>query len=77
MILRQGMMKSGVLVALVLGTAAVFGNTSLSAQMLTFTPVSSIAGPFDLVGAEGTLAYVARGETLTVFDISDPTTPTR
>lgn len=71
------MMKSGVLVALVLGTAAVFGSTSLSGQMLTFTPASSIAGPFDLVGAEGTFAYVARGETLTVFDISDPTTPTQ
>ena len=75
MTLRRRMTRSGALVLLLGGVAAVCGNASLSAQTLTFTPVGSIAGPIDLVGAEGTFAYIARRETLTVFDISNPAAP--
>ena len=69
------MTRSGALLLLFWGAATVFGRLSLSAQTLSFTPVGSIAGPIDLVGAEGTFAYIARGDTLTVFDVSNPAAP--
>lgn len=53
------------------------GVAGLEAQTVTFAPVGSIGGPFDLVEASGTFAYVARSETLTVFDIRDPAAPVR
>ena len=52
-------------------------STPRSAGTLTFTLVGSIAGPIDLVRAEGSFAYVTVGDRLTVIDLSDPEAPTR
>lgn len=74
MILRRRAVQWLALALLIAGPT-VGGNVALLAQALTFTRVGAIEGPIDLVRAEGTFAYVARGETLTVFDISDPAAP--
>ena len=47
------------------------------AQPLTFTHVGTIPGPVQLIEVRGAYAYVAADKTLTVFDISDPASPTR
>ena len=58
---------------LITGTAAPF----LSAQSVSFTPVGTISGPIDLVRAHGSYAYVTRGSTLTVYDLTNPAAPAR
>ena len=58
---------------LIAGTAAPF----LSAQSVSFTPVGTISGPIDLVRAHGSYAYVTRGSTLTVYDLTNPAAPAR
>ena len=63
--------RTSCLLAIVLTWVA----TGLGAQTLSFTPVGAIAGPIDLVDAVGTRAYLARHETLTVYDITDPVAP--
>ena len=75
MVLRKMVPVS--MVALSLGAALVAGTTTLAAQTLTFTPVGSISGPIDLVRAEGNFAYLTVGDTLTVFDLSNPAAPER
>ena len=65
------------LVMCLLGLACTWGAADLTAQTLSFTPVGSIAGPIDLVDASGASAYVTRGGTLTVWDITDPAAPVR
>lgn len=60
---------------LLAGLAA--GTTALPAQTLSFAPISTISGPIDLVRAHGAFAYVTRGSTLTVYDISNPAAPAR
>lgn len=65
------------LVMCLLGLACTWGAADLAAQTLSFTPVGSIAGPIDLVDASGASAYVTRGGTLTVWDITDPAAPVR
>ena len=72
--MRRRVAKWVALALLLEGTTTV-GNVALSAQTLTFTRVGVIEGPIDLVRAEGTFAYIARGDTLTVFDISEPAAP--
>ena len=47
------------------------------AQPLTFTHVGTIPGPVQLIEVRGAYAYVAADKTLTVFDVSDPASPTR
>jgi hypothetical protein len=47
------------------------------AQASTFARVGSIAGPVDLVEADGRFAYLAAGKTLSIVDISDPASPVR
>ncbi len=64
-----------VALALLIEGTTMVGTVALSAQTLTFTRVGVIEGPIDLVRAEGTFAYVARGDTLTVFDIAEPAAP--
>jgi hypothetical protein len=59
------------------GLWLVAGTTPLTAQTLTFAPVGSISGPIDLVRAAGDFAYVTVGETLTVYDLSNPAAPVR
>ncbi len=48
-----------------------------AAQSTAFTPVGAIAGPVNLVEADGRYAYLAAGKTLTVVDIGDPANPIR
>jgi hypothetical protein len=48
-----------------------------AAQAPSFTPVATIAAPAELIKVQAPYAYVAADKTLAVFDISDPTTPTR
>lgn len=73
----HGIVRLTIFLLLSLSTGLPTGITTLSAQSLTFTPVGSISGPIDLVRAEDMFAYVTVGETLTVFDISNPSTPTQ
>src|SRR5688572_25290740 len=47
------------------------------AQTATFVPVGSIAGPVNMVEADGRYAYLAAGKALTVVDISNPASPVR
>jgi hypothetical protein len=48
-----------------------------AAQGLTFTPLGSIPAPVDSVKVAGTHAYVAAGHTFTVYDVSNPSAPSR
>ena len=64
-------------VLLLAGVAAVAGGATAAAQPLSFTPIGTISGPLDLVRAHGSFAYVTRGSTLTVYDISNPAAPAR
>ena len=66
---------AGLLLPLVLLLGA--GAPDASAQELTFTPAGTISGPIDLVRAHGTFAYLTRGSTLTVYDLSNPAAPAR
>ena len=66
-----------VLATCVLALVPIWGGVGLGAQALSFAPVGAISGPIDLVDASGVFAYTARGETLTVFDITDPAVPVR
>ncbi len=52
----------------------VFSSVS-QAQTVTLEPVGSIPGPADVVRVLGGYAYIAAGRTLTIHDVSDPTTP--
>jgi hypothetical protein len=58
-------------------TAAVAGlaGPGGAAQAPTFTQVSAIHGPANLVEVEGTRAYVVGEKTLRLFDISTPASP--
>ena len=64
-------------VAFVLLSLLTVHTVSVYGQSVSFTPVGSISGPIDLVEAEGTLAFISVSETLTIFDIQNPATPTR
>jgi hypothetical protein len=48
----------------------------VAAQSLQLTPTGSIAAAAELIEVQGDRAYLAAGMTLTVFDVSSPTTPT-
>ena len=69
---------SGTRVALLLavGWAAAVVQP-LGAQILAFEPVGTLPGPVDLVESTDQRAYVAADKTLTIYDISDPSAPTR
>ena len=62
-------------------TAAVLAGVAVAApagaQTINFSPAATIPGPIDLVRAEGRFAYLTRGMTLTIFDLSDPASPVR
>ena len=47
------------------------------AQTVSFEPIGRIPGPIDLIRVQETRAFVSAGKTLTVFDVSTPTSPTR
>lgn len=53
----------------------VLGRAVLDAQAPGWDTVGTIAGPADLVRANGTSAYVVAGSTFTVVDVSDPQAP--
>ena len=71
---RAGASAATIAAAVVTGAVAV---GTVNAQTIGFTPVATIAGPIDLVRAEGSFAYLTRGATLTIFDLSDPASPVR
>ena len=50
---------------------------TLLAQAPTFTAVSTIAGPVNLIEVDGNRAYLAGGKVLTVVDVSNPAAPVR
>ncbi len=63
------------LLGLVLTLAA---NPGLAAgQNLQFEPVGTIPGPAQLIAAHDGRAYVSAGNTLNIFDVSDPASPLR
>lgn len=64
-------------VAVSLGLALVGSSGPAAAQALTYTPVGTISGPIDLVRADGVFAYVTLGDTLTIYDLSNPAAPGR
>jgi len=48
-----------------------------SGQNLSFTPVSSIAGPTDRIKAQGSIVYVVSNKALAMYDVSNPEAPKR
>jgi hypothetical protein len=56
---------------------AALGVEGVSAQTVSFTPVSSIPGPAELIRTERGYLYVAAARTISIFDVSDPLTPKR
>jgi hypothetical protein len=56
---------------------AVVGVSAASAQGLSFSPVGSIPGQVDTIELQGTHAYTASAKTLTIFDVSNPSSPKR
>jgi hypothetical protein len=63
--------------ALLLLSSAAIGLVPASAQTLVFEPVGSIPGPADWIEVSASTAYVAAGNTLTIFDIATPAAPVR
>ena len=55
----------------------VLAHDAFAQATIAFTRVGSIAGPVDMVEADGRYAYLAAGKTLTVVDLSDPASPIR
>ena len=53
------------------------GVAALSAQNLEFHDVGSIPGPASLITVHGERAYVSAEGTLTIYDVSSPTSPAR
>ena len=47
------------------------------AQTLTFEHIGSMPGPADMIRAQDGYVYVAAGQTLTIFDLSNPAVPQR
>ncbi len=65
---------------LVLGAmllAVVEGPSSALAQGVTLTQVGAIPGPAEHVRVQGDFAYVSRHTDLTIWDVSNPASPTR
>ena len=73
----QGRLRAWRVVASLVVVVTLWGVTTLEAQPVSFTAVGSIPGPIDLVEASGTTVYAARGETLTLYDITDLEKPVR
>jgi hypothetical protein len=48
-----------------------------SAQTVTFRQVGSLPAPADVIRVQGSLAYVAGGRVLTIFNVSNPAAPKR
>ena len=69
--------RGGAPAFVVAAIAGVAAATAADAQTVAFTPTATIAGPIDLIRAEGSFAYLTRGPTLTIFDLSDPAAPAR
>ena len=69
--------RRAVRLLLALGLALGAGAPGVAAQALSFAPIGTISGPIDLVRASGAFAYVTRGSTLTVYDLSNPAAPAR
>lgn len=59
------------------GCALAAAAPARAQQALEFEQVATLAGPADLVEANGGRAYVAAGGALTLFDLSDPAAPRR
>jgi hypothetical protein len=56
--------------------AACLALTSVGlAQVITFSPVGSIAGPIEMIRVQGQRAYVTNGNTLTAIDLTTPDAP--
>lgn len=72
---RRAGRSAAVLLATVL--AGMVDAGPAGAQTIEFTPAATIAGPIDLVKADGSFAYLTRGATLTIVDLSDPAAPVR
>lgn len=52
-------------------------SAAVAAQGLSMEMVGLIEGPADVVRVNGSFAYVAAGQSLTVFDIANPAAPAR
>ena len=59
------------------GCICAVAAASFSAQAVELVRVGSIAGPADLVRVQDGAAYVAAGPTLTIYSLSEPSTPRR
>ena len=68
---------SGLVGLLCCAWVSVFSATNLYAQSLSFEEIGSITGAADLVELQGEYAYVAAGHTLTIYALSNPSTPVR
>jgi len=49
--------------------------TPLAAQTMSFTPLATIPGPADLVRAQGSFLFTAVDKTVTIYDLTTPSTP--
>lgn len=67
----RGLWRSGLLYAICLAPSPV------AAQAVNMEVVGVIAGPAELVRVNGSFAYVVASPSLTVFDLSNPASPTR
>jgi hypothetical protein len=85
--LRSLSVRRGSAAAWIASAAAAWivgGAVAASAQTMNLVPVGSIPNPqvgsanqFDTIEVRGTHAYVASGKTLTIFNVSNPASPTR
>ena len=64
-------------VALLAATLWLAAGGGAAGQDVEFNQVAVLPGPADLVELNGRRAYVAAGNTLTIFDLSDVTAPQR
>ena len=64
-------------VALLAATLWLAAGGGAAGQDVEFNQVAVLPGPADLVELNGRRAYVAAGNTLTIFDLSDVTAPRR
>ena len=70
-------MRATVRIAMAAACAVLASVAETTGQNGTLTAVGSIPGPIEMIRVEGQRAYVTNGMTLTVLDISTPTSPKR
>ena len=69
--------KWALLALLAIPLAAVHGSSLAAAQNVTLTQVGTIPGPAEHVRVQGDFAYVSRHTDFTIWDVSNPSSPTR